>query len=1058
MMRRFDHVVDALEWRGQRDTNAVVYRYLQDGEGEERTITFGSLLQRASALSGALSAHAPAGERVALMLPPGADFFPIFWACLHAGLIPSVVYPPARIAPAELGPVAAICRDAGASLLITTQAIQEAMQDLSPASSASLQLPTICSLESLSAQGRHGTRRPCDVAYLQYTSGSTSAPKGARITHRGLAAHLTHLCARFAYTSESIAVSWLPVHHSFGLVAGVMIPMFAGCVSTSMSPGHFLERPLRWFEAIDRHRGTHSGGPNFAYDLAIAKLSGGEATRPLDLSCWKLAGTGGEAVQHGTLARFQSELAKVGVPRTAFAPAYGLSEATLVVTTSPYQEPLVLTVDGHALQRGEVVPCTPETDGARTMVSVGALVGGFELKLVDPTTHKPSPPNLIGEVWLRGEAVADGYWGRPDETAAVFRGQVEGSSAPYLRTGDLGFLWNGALFITGRCKELVIVRGLNFFPADLEATVRAAAPALADAPVAAFPWTGGGGDGLGIAVEVSAPASGLDGRVRARLAAEHGIEAGFLTLVDPGTLPRTGSGKLQRLRIAQLAESGKLANLHAPRRDSTAEGDAPHAPWGLEAIRQIMTELDVQVDDGLSGETTLDALALGSLAIVRLTSEVQLRYGRRIPLRLLLTPGARVADLIAANEPATAQEQTFDYLRDAQLSAEVTSALSSAQRKRGAADGPALGPILLTGATGYLGANVLQRLARTAPTRRIYCLVRADSVDQGRARLEKAAKELAGVSLPDTEPIRVVCGDVGSPQLGLATAEYQTLAREVHTVVHGAAHVNFVYPYAALRGPNVAGTEQVLLFCAAGAPKPLHFLSTVGVLATGNVEGPPRPETAAVEENARLLVGYEQSKWVADRMVTLARKTQLPAWIYRIGFVGGQTNDGALLRSNEFFPSLLRGCIALGVYPALDSAFGFVPVDWVADVIADAVLHPAGEPADLHLVHPEPMTVRGCFEQLQRAGYRVQPLPFDDWRKRLFSMPVASLRQNALFDYLEFLRPLSARHLALPAIDFSTTRRIWSEHPCQDAATLLDTCIRRLQQTNELAPPPRSAT
>ncbi|HEX6239608.1 MAG TPA: AMP-binding protein, partial [Polyangiales bacterium] len=362
---------------------------MQDGESKELTTTFGSLLQRASALSGALAARVPAGGRVVLMLPPSGDFFPIFWACLHAGVIPCVVYPPARIAPAELAPVAAICRDARASLLITTQAIQEAMQDLSPAACASLQLPPICGWEGLEGKGTSGVRRSCDIAYLQYTSGSTSAPKGVRITHRGLAEHLEHLCARFAYTSESIAVSWLPVHHSFGLVAGVLIPVFAGCVSISMSPGHFLERPLRWLEAIDRYRATHSGGPNFAYDLASAKLAGGEATRPLDLSCWRLAGTGGEAVQHGTMERFQSELAKVGMPRTAFAPAYGLSEATLVVSTSPYQEQVVLTLDGAALQRGEVAPCSADTSGARTMVSVGRLVAGFELKLVDPTTQRP---------------------------------------------------------------------------------------------------------------------------------------------------------------------------------------------------------------------------------------------------------------------------------------------------------------------------------------------------------------------------------------------------------------------------------------------------------------------------------------------------------------------------------------------------------------------------------------------------------------------------------------------------------------------------------------------
>jgi thioester reductase-like protein len=254
----------------------------------------------------------------------------------------------------------------------------------------------------------------------------------------------------------------------------------------------------------------------------------------------------------------------------------------------------------------------------------------------------------------------------------------------------------------------------------------------------------------------------------------------------------------------------------------------------------------------------------------------------------------------------------------------------------------------------------------------------------------------------------------------------------------------------------VHGTRRILEFCSTDSRKTLHFLSTIGVLATGNTNLPRRPERDAIEPDAKLEIGYEQSKWVSDRLVGMARQQGLSAWTYRVGFVGGLSVNGAFLRTNEFFPSFLRGCVELGAYPAMEHRMAAVPVDWVADVISSRIgREEAGRGVDLHLIHPAPLSITACFEALRERGHALEGLSFADWKRRLYTEPPGRLRQLALFDYLEFLRPLEERHFAAPPIDFEESTTMWQEHPCPDARSLLDTCVQTMVERGEF-PPPRA--
>ncbi len=1053
----FETVVDALEHHAEHSAERIAYTFLADGERDERNLTYGQLWAAARKIGGMLAERTEAGDRAVVMLPPGIDFFPAYWGCLWAGLVPCVAYPPRpEDAGRDIGAIAAMRRDSGAAVVLTTTSDAAAFADARAWRDEGLPAPV--AVDKIEPAWPQTPRRRIELAYLQYTSGSTSTPKGVRIPHRTLASHCIQLTEALDVTPETVSVLWLPVHHSFGLVAGVLLPV-AGCFrSIFMAPAHFLQRPLRWLEAMSRYRGTLGGGPNFAYDMVSRDVeASGNAVAALELSSWRTATMGGEAVQPATLERVQRVLERLGMRPTALKPGYGLSEATLTVSLGPIDTPpQTLALSGEALRRGKVEPTSSEAHDARTVVGVGQLLKGYEAKIVDPASGRICDNDEVGELWLRGPSIGDGYWGRSDESNTVFGAKLGGAGPCYLRTGDLGFFRACELFISGRCKELIIVRGLNYFPSDIEASVRRASPALTDAPVAAFPWGSQVGDGLGIAIELAAADPELVKSIRVRVASEHGVECECIAVVKPGLLPRTNSGKVQRLVIARLAEQGKLEGMDVADAQGTVHSErALPKEWGWKALCAVIESVGATLPPGFGPETLLEDFALSSLAVVRVVAEVDLRYGRDLPIAVVLNKGRSIADLVATAASVGDPEQAkpVEYVRDARLPQALAEHLQrGGQRTRA----KRVGHVLVTGATGYLGANIVQRLLTTSDAQ-IVCLVRAANEQAALQRLREAATTLTGKPLSDSSRLRVVPGDVAHAQLGLDKTQLSSLANDVDTVLHAAAHVNFVYPYEALYETNVRGTERVIEFCASGCAKRLHFLSTIGVLATGNLELPERPESQAIERDAQLAIGYEQSKWVADRMVGLARVAGLRAWTYRVGFVGGNSADGSLLRVSEFFPALLKACIKLGIFPDIATPVPLVPVDWVARAVTQHLLACAGTGADLHLIHAAPLTFNQCFVRLRERGYRLEARPFAAWKCALFEQPAEELRRSALFDYLGFLRSLEERHFGLPRIAFQESVALWNATPCPEASRLFDVYVDKMRATGDLPRPAAGA-
>jgi acyl-CoA synthetase (AMP-forming)/AMP-acid ligase II len=533
---------ELLARRADAQPDEPAYTFLEDGEREGDSLTWQAIERRSRAISTAVAGRAPAGARVLIMCPPGLDFVPAFFGVLGAGTIAVPCYPPklARPSPADqrdrtLDRLRAIVSDAKPAVLLATSGVLEraaSMVTLVP------ELETATWLNVEQTDPRPGTARPPidpdAVAFLQYTSGSTAEPRGVMVTHANLLHNLADAHILAEHDEATASVSWLPVIHDMGLIQGVLQAAFSGFPAWLMSPAAFLQRPVRWLQAITRVRATISGGPNFAYDLCSRRITADERAA-LDLRSWRHAFNAAEPIRRGTLETFAAGFARCGFDAGAFRPSYGLAEATLLVSTG----------------RGLTTSC-------------GIPAPSTAVRIVDPLSAVHCATGTTGEIWIKGPGVAAGYWNQPDATRATFANVIaDTGEGPFLRSGDLGVLTPDGLQITGRIKDVLIVRGVKHFPQDIEETIERASPVLRAGCCAVFALPGASGDRVGVAAEIDATretsTTAVIAHIREAVGTAHGIQVSAVALIAPGTIPKTTSGKLQRFACREGLLHGRLS-------------------------------------------------------------------------------------------------------------------------------------------------------------------------------------------------------------------------------------------------------------------------------------------------------------------------------------------------------------------------------------------------------------------------------------------------------------------------------------------------------------------
>ncbi len=570
---QFSTLVELLQYRAKTQPNDLAYQFLVDGKKAGAAYTYAELDEQARAIAALLQQQNAKGDRALLLYPQGIEVVAAFCGCLYAGVIAIPVPPPdAGRMKRTLPRLREIIKDAKATIVLSNDRIIELIKG------SDVELPegdnkldnmhwidTEAVDLSLAQEWKDPEVNKDVLAYLQYTSGSTSTPKGVMLSHYNLLHHSDYLKRGCGYKSDGPTVTWMPYFHDYGLVEGLMQPLYNGAPCYIMAPLAFVKRPLRWLQAIQKYGATHSQAPNFAYELCIKRIKPAKR-EGLNLSGWLSAGNAAEPINPRVMREFHEAFADYGFKWESFSPAYGLAEATLLVSSTPVGEaPVILSLEASELEKGRIALAGPESSYIREAVSCGALVCETEVAIVNPDALTRCADDEVGEIWVNDPGVAHGYWQRPTATRETFEAQIADEGATrYLRTGDLGFIKDGNLYITGRIKDLIIIRGTNHYPQDIEWTVQQADAAMRPDYGACFSIIEDGEERLVVVQEVERSlqktlnAENTITEIRQAISEAHELQVYAVALVKSGNVLKTSSGKIQRRKCKASFLAGEL--------------------------------------------------------------------------------------------------------------------------------------------------------------------------------------------------------------------------------------------------------------------------------------------------------------------------------------------------------------------------------------------------------------------------------------------------------------------------------------------------------------------
>jgi thioester reductase-like protein len=982
-------LIDYLRMWETRKPDQTLYRFV-DVEGRElEHYTYQSFAERTRELAAYLFTEAGlrSGDRALLVYPPSLEMVTAFYACARIGVIAVPVSPPLPMAfEAGLAKLNFIARDCQAKAVLSTKQFEYDYRQLLghrqgalswPDAERTLELPWFATDAAQDFGGAHVADTPGQVLFLQYTSGSTSDPKGVIVSHANVIANST------AIRESPVGVSWLPQHHDMGLISAYFFVLLRGGTTHGMSPLDFLQRPSAWLRLISEVRGTDTPAPNFGleYCLREDKLPTSELAG-IDLSSLDAIFVGAEPLRAKTFTRFRQRFAPYGLSPGALTGAYGLAENTLGVTGWGRQ---TLALNKRALENNlaRVEKALPENNNQTPVVSCGKPVAGNVIRIVDPQSKQALGDGRVGEIWVDGASKGGGYWHRPEATAETFGARIAGDEDhTYLRTGDLGFLYEGELFVCGRTKDLIIVRGVNCYPSDIEVVVERSAAQVRNGCVAAFSVEREDQEALVVVAEVRDEHALPDGKALARAIRRHAhIDPHTIVFAPPRSIPKTTSGKIRRAETRQLWLDDKLPVL-ASYAHQTHEGpDAGADP--LERFRHVIESYDLTGQEDCS----FADLGIDSMALAELRSDLQALLEEHGAGELAEDVNTRLLQRLTVAEFfglmrqfGEGSGQPLDALRRAldQVSAEYEAYEIKQMRADARLPLPALPParpgvqsdILLTGATGFLGPFLLSSLlGQTSYT--LHALVRATDAAHGLDRII-AALHQAQLWSPALEVevrarVRVVCGDLAEPDLGIGEAAFQRLAESVDAIVHNGALVNYVRTYDALRPTNVVGTHELLRLAMTAHRKTFHLVSSTFIYGWSTL--PVVGEWDANEEMSGLDFGYSQTKWVAEQLALEAQRQGLDVRIYRPSLIsptsaGFGSQDDILVRLTAFM-------IEHGVAVKAHNQLSLLPADLIADHIVELMSLPDEAGTVFNLTADDYYNIMDITQVLsKRHGYR----------------------------------------------------------------------------------------
>ncbi len=927
------------------------------------------------------------------------DFGTVFsvYGCMMAGVVFTVIPPP--IDEDKTARFISVLKSARPKALISNYALEQTSENkltgrlLKEAPRDALRLKRIYT-DKLIPYRRDDVIvevQPDQLAYLQYTSGSTKAPKGVRILWKNLMKNLEQCRACVSLDHVSLA-TWVPFFHNLGLIVTICMPVYAiESEGYFLSTMRFLENPRLWVKLISDFNVTLTVGPGSAYDASTRIFSPAEAEK-LAMPQVTHFMNGSEYISPKTVERFTDMFS---CSENAMAPGYGVSENCCLATFAS-RDYRTLKLDDAAFRENRAVVLT-ESEAAnrpyKEIVTAGAPVKDLTVLIADSKTGEVFPDLQIGEIFMAGESVADGYWENPTDSEN-FHARLQGYDCDFYRSGDLGFLHEGHLYITGRIKEMMIVNGHNIYPSDLSVTINRHVPALAGAAYGFFSCTIGTKEQV-VAVVEARETENFALRVQEiNKAISDRFSFSFYDVVFVGfdTIPRADNRKLQILKAKEQYEKDALDVLYSSRAASSGAQPAAEEKVSSVAVSETIDESDEilkQVKAAFQGVLQIESfsltepfLALGgdSLMGFELVRRMEEKFSMKLDLRALLQDSSvlgitrYIKSVLSGTEKGRAP---LNLAKECRLDDAIRPAApyeKTPQQCR---------TLFVTGATGFLGAQLLRTMLRYYPHRnlKIYCLVRAKdeaaAMDRIRANMEKYH-----LWNPKMEAyIRPVCGDLSAPRLGLCDALWQQLCDEVEVVYHNGAILNFIYPYEYLKATNVGGTAETLRLACTGRAKYYHYVSSYSVFDTPDNKGKHLMEDDALPHWKGFSLSYSETKWVSEKLVNIAQKRGLKAAIYRPGDITGAANG--IYEMEDMVSRMMVSMIQMQGIPLAKYSFHMTPVDYVAKSLVYISRDSRCFGRAFHLLTPKPQSLTSLIRHIRACGYPVHYLPFSLWKRRL---------------------------------------------------------------------------
>ncbi len=959
----------------------------------EHIVTIGEAWQRASDIAAELLAKgAKKGDRAIILSLQDQGTVYAVWGCMMIGVVFTLIPPP--LDKSKLNRFVAVLKSCSPKFLISNAALEQT-NDNNPSAAllrqAFFQVVTLKRIYTDRVKPYHGpsllcAHEPDDLLYLQYTSGSTSAPKGVMVTYKNLMACIDLCLDIFDFkTTHQSLVSWVPFYHNIGLVVAIFMPAYADKTIAHYVPTlQFLEKPVIWLKALSWYQATITAAPNSAYELCTRLVSRSEAAQ-YDLTHMQRLINGSETVDPHTVDAF-CELFHIS--HNAFAPGYGLSECVCVASLSSqdYRSVPVSVTDYH---HGVFRPCA---DGEKTIVSVGRPAADMKIVAVH-SDLTPCREGEIGEICLQGSNVCTGYWNNPEESR-VFSTVIPGYPGDFYRTGDMGAVYQGQLYLTGRIKEMIIIGGKNIFPSDTIVQLHEEGFELPVSSMAVFSVERGGKEQPVFCAECRPDADfvRLAAQVNKTVSAAFGFSFKDVVFVREGTLPRTDNRKIQTLAARRAYDSDRLQVLFSTLRygkekhaASVSKNKIELSPYASpEEIRPVIRDIFASLLPGVDFGPEDSFLELGgdSLGMMELIANMESELQVTIDLReIVASPTvAGISQYLSDLLNGRSGSYKTDLRAECVLDADIVPQSAYSHRPEDCRS------IFVTGTTGFLGAYLVRELISRHKSEdfTVYCHGRGSSPEAVMKRIEQNMQRFGCWDDSFRKYITPVPGDLNQPRLGMGYDLYQQLAGSVDMMIHNGAVLNFILPYRQLKKVNVTGTAEALRFACTGRAKYFHYISSYSVY-----DNPSHFERRVMEDDPLespdgYFLGYSETKWVAEKLVGIARERGLRASVYRPGDITGTLEDG-IWKLEDLISRSIVGCIQMGSFPEIQVNLHLTPVDYVAAAIVRIAFRSGCEDHAFNILNERLMPVEQFYRLLCNLGYKVTHQPFDQWCGRLES-------------------------------------------------------------------------